>query len=202
MTQAGSVSIWLERLKHGDGQAAQELWERYYHRLAALARRKLGDMPKKMADEDDVVVSAFKSFFQRAQEGRFPRLEDRDDLWSLLVVITARKATNQIQHERRAKRGGGKVQGESGMDENGEEGGGLASIVCSEPTPDFAAQFTELFQSFMESLDDPTQRLIAVWKFEGRTNPEIANNLDCCVATVERKMRIIRKRLSNHCDVR
>jgi RNA polymerase sigma factor (sigma-70 family) len=200
MSNPGSISIWIEKLKQGETQAAQILWERYYGRLIALARRKLGDFPRRVADEDDVVAAAFESFVHRAHEGQFPQLTDRDDLWQLLVVITARKAFNQIQHERRAKRGGNRVKGESALDPLGGEGSGIAGFVGSEPTPEFAAQFAETFQSFMDSLNDPTQRVIALWKFEGRTNPEIARHLDCSLASVERKLRIIRKRLSSRAE--
>jgi ECF sigma factor len=38
-----------------------------------------------MADEEDVVQNAFHSFFQGLARGRFPQLNDRDNLWRLLV---------------------------------------------------------------------------------------------------------------------
>src|SRR5262245_7089655 len=72
MNDPGSISVWIEQLKDGDADAAQPLWERYYHRLVGLARKKLGDLPRRATDEEDVVQSAFRSFFQRAGEGHFP----------------------------------------------------------------------------------------------------------------------------------
>ena len=43
-------------------------------------------------DEEDIVQNAFHSFFQGVANGRFlSQLDDRDNLWRLLVVITARK---------------------------------------------------------------------------------------------------------------
>src|SRR5262245_17412849 len=104
-----SVTHWLNRLQAGDSAAAQKLWERYYQRLVSLARGKLQGTPRRAADEEDVVLSAFNSFFRGAAHGRFPRLDDRDNLWRLLVVITARKALNLARLERRRKRGGGAV---------------------------------------------------------------------------------------------
>src|SRR5262245_13663312 len=112
MSDDGSISVWIGQLKQGDADAAQRLWERYYHRLVGLARKKLQDSPKRAKDEEDVVQSAFKSFCLRAKEGLFPDLRDRDNLWPLLVLITARKAANQRMHERRGKRGGGRVRNE------------------------------------------------------------------------------------------
>jgi hypothetical protein len=47
------------------------------------------------------------------RDGRFTQLADRDDLWRLLVLIMARKASAQMRRDRRQKSGGGRVVGES-----------------------------------------------------------------------------------------
>src|SRR5580700_9424491 len=101
----GSVSRWLAPLQEGDPAAAQQLWERYFQRLVELARKRLRDGPRREAAED-VALSAFDSFCRSAAKGRFPQLSDRDGLWRLLVVITARKAARHIRDTRRQKRGG------------------------------------------------------------------------------------------------
>src|SRR5262245_9951905 len=79
----GSVSLWLERLRAGDAAAAQPIWERYYERLVRLARRRLPTRIRS-ADEEDVAQSAFHSFFRAVEQGRFPALADRDNLWAVL----------------------------------------------------------------------------------------------------------------------
>lgn len=104
MSSPGSVSHWISALKDGDSAAAQQLWERYYRRLVALARKKLQFRHCPAADEEDVVQNAFHSFFHAVAQGRFPQLDDRDSLWRLLVVITANKALQQLRHEHRQKR--------------------------------------------------------------------------------------------------
>src|SRR5215469_6728517 len=106
-----SVTRWLESLKLGDAAAAQELWRRYFQALVRLARDRLRGAPRAVADEEDAALSAFDSFVRGAACNRYPRLDDRDDLWRLLVVITERKALDQAQRERRQKRGGGKILG-------------------------------------------------------------------------------------------
>src|SRR5438874_9578101 len=107
MSSEGSVTRWVMALKDGDADAAQPLWERYHRRLVSLARQKLRTARRREADEEDVVQSAFHSFFRGVAGGRFPRLDDRDDLWRLLVVITARKALDQLAREHSRRRGGG-----------------------------------------------------------------------------------------------
>src|SRR5690349_2166195 len=121
MSAEGSVTRWVTALKGGDTAAAQALWERYYRRLVALARQRLRSAHRRQADEEDVVQNAFHSFFRGVARGRFPRLNDRDNLWRLLVVITARKALDQLAHERSKRQGGGTVPGRSRISSEGSE---------------------------------------------------------------------------------
>src|SRR5579872_6482581 len=100
MPTSGSVTHWLRKLEQGDDRAAHDLWERYFSRLVGLARQKLQAGRRRVADEEDVALSAFHSFCRGVEEGRFAQLWDRHSLWGLLVVLTARKALNQAQHER------------------------------------------------------------------------------------------------------
>src|SRR5262249_44003183 len=78
----------------------------YFRRLVGLARKKLRAAPRRAADEEDVALSAFDSFCRGAEQDRFPQLHDRLDLWQLLVLLTARKAVDLAQPERRQNRGG------------------------------------------------------------------------------------------------
>jgi len=187
-----SITRWIDQLKVGDQQAAQHLWERYYHRLIGIARKKLGSLPRSAKDEDDVVQSAFKSFFLRAQAGQFPELRDRDNLWPLLVLITARKAANQRKHENRARRGGGRPVKQLAAETTDSAMIGFVEAIADEPSPDDVAVFLAQLESFMDSLDDPSHRLILLWKLEARTNEEISRHLDCALCSVERKLRHIR----------
>ena len=75
--------------------------EAYFHRLVALARDRLRGTPRRAADEEDVALAAFDSFYRRAERGQFPKLEDRDDLWQLLFVLTVRKAIDLTRREAR-----------------------------------------------------------------------------------------------------
>jgi len=198
MHPEGSVTHWIRGVKAGDEAAAQALWERYFEQLIRLGRNKLGSNPRRAADEEDVALGAFDSFFRGAKAGRFPQLRDRDNLWPLLVVITARKAIDQVQHERREKRGGGQVQGESALaglpTADGELG--IEQIAGREPTPEFALLFTEECERLLECLGDERLRKVAQLKLEGHTNQEIAQQLDMSVRTVERKSWVIRAKWS------
>src|SRR5271157_3382934 len=97
MASEGSITHCIQLLKDGERAAAQQLWERYFQQLLGLARAHLRGASRRVADEEDVVLSAFESFYQRAERGQFPRLNDRDDLWQLLVVVTVRKAIDLVR---------------------------------------------------------------------------------------------------------
>ena len=193
MPSENSDASWIGQLKAGDPAAAQALWQRYYTRLIHFAQKKLRTAPRRAADEEDVVLSAINSFCQGAAQGKFPQLADRNDLWRLLVTVTARKAFRQLRDARRQKRGGGKVRGESVLlaaDVSGQ--GGIDQVVGPEPTPAFAAELTEEFQRLLDRLGDETLRQVAVLKMQGYTNKEIAQELGCALRSVERKLRGIR----------
>jgi DNA-directed RNA polymerase specialized sigma24 family protein len=194
MSSEGSVTRWITALKAGDLAAAQPLWERYHRQLVSMAREKLSSVRRHEADEEDVVQCAFHSFFKGVADGRFPQLDDRDNLWRLLVVITARKAIDQLAHEHSKRQGGGTVQGESRISflEREWDATAIEQVVGSEPTPEFAAQVAEEYQRLLELLGDDTLRRVAVWKMEGLTNDEIAARLDCSLRSVARKLDTIR----------
>ncbi|MEM7231443.1 MAG: sigma-70 family RNA polymerase sigma factor [Planctomycetota bacterium] len=197
-TDSEDTTEWIRRAKNGDDEAAQRLWTRYVDRLVSLARRKLPERNRRAADEEDVVQSVFQSFFQRAREGRFPQLSDRDDLWSLLVVITHRKAINQSLKERADKRGGGKLRGESILAQPGATGEGppgFDALFGSEPTPDFALEVAEEFEELLASLATTEQRQVACLKMEGFTVEEIAERLGKSSRSVSRKLVLVRARL-------
>jgi RNA polymerase sigma factor (sigma-70 family) len=197
MAASGSVTALLARLKNGDHEAARLLWQRYYPRLVALARQKLQGSPRRVADEEDAALSAFDSFCRRAEQGHFPDLKDRNGLWALLVVLTARKAADLLRHQHREKRGGGLVRGDSALQPAGGDSGpgGLDELPGDDPTPLEAALLAEEVESLLARLRDPGLRQVAVWKLEGYTNAEIAARLGCSEPTVERRLAIIRRLL-------
>jgi DNA-directed RNA polymerase specialized sigma24 family protein len=195
MSSGGSVTHWIRELQAGNQLAAQRLWEKYFHRLVRLADTRLKHLPRRAADEEDVALSAFDSFCRGAEQGRFPQLSDRDDLWQLLVMLTGRKAADLVQRECRQKRGGGKIRGDSAFaspqDSTGGEVG-IDQVIGSEPSPEFAAQVADECRHLLALLDDPELRAIALWKMEGYTNAEIAQKLGYVTVTIERRLRLIR----------
>ena len=195
MSADESVTTWLAHLKAGRSDAAHEIWHRYVEQLVRLARRKLGRTPRRAADEEDVVLSAFEGFLAGVDDGRFLRLEDRDDLWQVLVMLTERRAIALRRRELAIKRGGGEVRGESVFakhEGNGSHRPGLDQKSGREASPAFAAEMTGQLRFLLDQLTDEAQREIALGKLHGKTNKELARELKISLRAVERKLAMIR----------
>ena len=193
----GSVSLWLAGVKQGDPAAVEPLWARYFEPLVRLARARLRERRRHSAeaDEEDAALSAFESFCAGAAAGRFPRLEDRDDLWRLLVVITSRKVAAMKRRGATQKRGAGRVLREADLAVDGdhrERAALLAEVIGDEPTPEFAAEVAEEYERLLELLGNATLRRVAVLRMEGYTRDEIAERMGCARRTVARQLALIR----------
>jgi DNA-directed RNA polymerase specialized sigma24 family protein len=184
MSPDGSVTTWIHALTAGDADVAQHLWERYFQRMVELARNKMRASVSRAADEEDVALSAFHSFCVAATEQRFPRLANRDDLWQVLVMLTARKALDQRKYESRKKRADSTTRPLDDI--------ALETIIGSDPDPAFAALVADEFRALLDKLDEPQLKHIAIRKLEGHTNEEIADELRCTVRTVGRRLAMIR----------
>jgi len=192
VSSVGSITFWIAAAKRGEDAAIEALWDRYFPELVRLARDKLRGLPSRMADEEDIALSAMDSFCRAAQHGRFPDVTDRQGLWRLLLQMTARKAVDLARHETRQVRGGGRVQYESAMaaGPSGSEGPGIDQ-AGDELSPEFAAMMAEECQRLFDRLT-PDLRELALAKMEGYSNEEIAQRLGCSVRTVERRLHLIR----------
>ncbi len=124
----------------------------------------------------------FDSFCRGAEQGRFPNLDDRHDLWRLLVLLTAGKVVRLVRGEFRQKRGAGRVRSEADL--AGEDESMLEQFVGQEPTPEFAAHLAEECQQLLDKLGSDELRSIAVWKMEGYTVDEVAGKLGRSSRTV------------------
>ena len=189
------LSLWLKDLSQGDERAAQRLWELYFDKLVRLARRKMEGLALRSADEEDVALSAMNSFCHGLTAQRFDGITGADELWKLLVTITARKACAQRRKHFAQKRGSGRVRGESIFDSGDRSG--IGEVLGREPTPELAVGFAENCREMIDSLEDETLQKIVVLTLEGYRTPEIAEKLGCVRRTVERKLQIIREKWKN-----
>jgi RNA polymerase sigma factor (sigma-70 family) len=196
--EAGDVTAMIQRVRTGDDLAAQQLWDRYSEQIVEVARRSLKNSSRRVQDEEDVAVIAFRSLLAGISGGRFPELDHREQLWRLLMVITTRKAASVIEKDHRQKRGGGDVRGDSAMMSQSNGGNvrggveGFDRLTSEKPAPDIAVVMADQTRQLLEALPDETSQRIAALKIEGFTHQEIADKLKINTRTVERRLKQIR----------
>jgi DNA-directed RNA polymerase specialized sigma24 family protein len=186
-----SVERWLKGVVEGDAAATEELWNYCFPQLVRFARYKLGGIPRRAADEEDVALDAMDSFCRALREGRFLHLADQNGLRRLLLQMTARKATDLVRREMSTRRGKASVRGDSALR-------GRSAATATYPgrpadlLPELAVVATDEVERLLGLLEDPQLQAMAVAKMEGRENREIADRLHCSMRTVERRLHLIR----------
>ncbi len=192
MSESQNVSHWIELIKDGNSQAANRIWEHYFDKLVGSVRKRLYGHNRAASDEEDIVLSVFESFYAAAEAGRFPDLADRDDLWRLLITMSARKAVDKRRHDRRLRRGGDVVT--HSLDESVDESF-ILEAIGSEPSPEMVVLMQESVEQLFSHLGVGPLRELAVAKLEGYSNAEIARRFECSERTIERRLHLIREKL-------
>ena len=191
-----SVTLWLNELKEGSDDAASQLWRRYFERLVLLAKQRLGKAPKRIADEEDIAINVFRSLCDGIENGRFDQLDDRDDLWKLLVVMTRHKAMNQMRHQTAKKRGGRDVKGHSIFERKALVDSNVADFdvfFSDDPTPEFLVEVQEEQDRLLNLLADDSHRDIAKLRLQGFSVDETAKQIGISSRSVKRKLALIRE---------
>ncbi len=189
MVNEPSAAALISKLREGDEDAARLLWDRFFAQLMTLTRARLQPSSRAMSDEEDIVVSAMKSFCIGLRDGRFPELSNRESLWRLLLTITLRKIADKQSYDKRGKRDIAKTHsnGSEGMEESE-----VNAFISREPNPEIAAECAEQIGRLLESLEHDDLKKVALMKMEGYTNGEIAQDVRCSLTSIERKLRTIR----------
>ena len=191
MSSRPNVTHWIDLVKEGDSGAANEIWRHYFDRLAGAVRGRLYGQNRAVSDEEDIVLSVFNSFYDAAQDGRFPDLADRDDLWRLLMTMAARKGIDKRRHDQRQRRGGDvTVQSLDQQDESGQ----FAEAIGTEPSPEMVLMMQEAVERLFSHLGVGQLRDLAGAKLEGYSNAELARKFDCSERTIERRLHLIREK--------
>ena len=184
--QDDTVSDWIANLKSGDDDAMSPIWNRYFERLCEYAGKKLGNARTTVVDRNDLAASSLNALWMGAKHGRFKKLESRQDLWQLLVVIASRKAANVHRKER--------IRGERGESVLGKDQSSAVLLADILKAPHSETILDQIPLSCEELLDllDEKHREVALMRLAGHSNQEIADHRDCSVKSVERYMKLIR----------
>lgn len=192
----GSVTRIIRKMQQGDAEDADVLWNRFYVRLTKLVRNRLSVQNKSLADEEDVALESLSELFKGLLEGKYSKLDNRESMWSLLVTVAARNVVDEVNKEKRLKRGGGNVLRETEVGTL-DETAFLDNLPSNVSAPDVQVMITERCAEMLESLGDRTLQSIAVMKTAGAGNQEVARALGLSLRSVERRLSEIRSRWSS-----
>jgi RNA polymerase sigma-70 factor, ECF subfamily len=190
LAEHDSFAELMGRLRGGDQDAAAAVFRRYAERLIGLARSNLDPRTRAKVDPEDVVQSAYRSFFTRHDAGRYD-VSSWDNLWSLLTVITVRKCLNQIARFRADCRD---VAAEVAMDAQPQAGNVLGAVINRDPTASEAAVLIETVEQLMSERNSVDRTMIEL-SLQGYSVQEISEKVDCSERTVRRLRERVRDEL-------
>lgn len=185
--ETGSVSQWLRELKSGHCSAVDAIWHRYYQRVVQYATRKMKINPDRSVDGEDIAQITMHRLCFSLASGRYPLLDDRQQLWDLLVVFTLNRIRKHLRSCSAQKR--------TGLRQSVfvfKQTKALEDLQ----TPEAPAIMADMVQCWLDRLDreDPTGELkqIAIWSMEEISGSEIARILKKRKSTVLQQIRLIR----------
>lgn len=179
----------MSRLRAGDAEAARQIFDRFAQRLIGLARCHLDSKIRQKVDPEDVLQSAYKSFFIRFAQGQFD-LASWDNLWSLLTVLTVRKCRRWTAHFRTHKRN---VDAEMAPVAAGEPGPDWQALA-TDPTPPEVAMLADLVEGLLQQLPLENQPILSL-ALQNYSAAEIGQQLNRPERTVARVLKRIRDQL-------
>lgn len=188
------VSQWIEQLATSDRDAANRLWQHFCRRLMSFARNRLSPTSRRVYDEEDAALSAFRSLCRGIESNRYPDINSRDNLWALLVVIAGRKIANRKRFDGQKKRAIGSTLTEDLFQAaSGEDSSPLRLVASREPTPALAAEVADTSEHLLAILPEDDLKQLVLLKLEGYTNEDAAERLNVTRRTIQRKLERIRR---------
>ncbi|MFO0844743.1 MAG: ECF-type sigma factor [Gemmataceae bacterium] len=186
MSSQDSFAGLMQRLRDGEDEAAREVFVRFARRLVGLARQHLDGRLAAKVDPEDVVQSAYKSFFVRHREGDL-QVGSWDGLWGLLTLITLRKCADRAAYYRAGKRDLGREAARAAEDDTAMD----HLAIDREPTPHEAAVLAEAVEALFGAVRDPEERAVLEMSLQGHSTTEISEKL----GRAERSVRRLRERV-------
>ena len=171
--------------RDGGEEAARQLYFRYAKRLNRLVERQCSPGLARRAGVEDIVQSAFGSFFRRIRRGSYD-IPDGDDLWKLLLVITLHKIRKRAAYHHAAKRDAHRTTG------------GEAARRHLELHPDSGGSqdghFVLVVEEILEQLAPHAQEMVRL-RIDGHEIGEVARKTGRSRRTVERTLQEVRLKM-------
>ena len=195
---AGTVTKAIDGLLTERETASELLWDFYFERLCRFATTKIAKRQRRLIDNEAVAASAMYALLDGIENERFGLIDNRDELWRILVIVATRKAYDARRHHLCAKRGAGLVRGDSVFSTKG-----LKAIIADQrgdSDPSGCSEVESVLEELNKQLPDDNYRQITTLRLAGHNNREIARKLNCSTRTIIRKMTLIQSILASLFD--
>jgi RNA polymerase sigma-70 factor (ECF subfamily) len=177
----------ISSLEAATNSAAPALDEQYRARLCQLVEREMNRRFRRKEDPEDVVQSAFRTFYRRKAKGEF-HIDSSVDLWRLLETITRRKILKHVEKLGAGKRDPKREEYPDGDDLRGQG-----------PRPEEVAIVADLMNKALAGLDETYVQIFHM-RLQNCTEEEIAAALGCNRGRVHSKLNLIRDRFQRLSD--
>lgn len=185
----GSVSGWISKMRNGDPVAIEKLVARYFKKIANFANKKIRRGIRVLDDGEDIAISVLQSITSSSAKGRYPNLQDRDDLWLLMIMIAQHDV---IDKQRTAESRDRRSESTLTMTDLLETCNiNLDLFLSEENSQSRLLEIADCWEGLLKTLPDDCCREIAGLKLKGHSNSEIAELLDFVPRTIERKLKLI-----------
>ena len=163
MSESSSFTEFVQRIRSGDAQAAEELVRKYEKLVRREVRLQLeDDRLERLFDSMDVCQSVLKSFFVRSAAGQYD-LADPGQLVGLLVSMARNKLASAARREHRQKRDNRRIA----------KGDALAVVASADPSPSRVMAGRELLDEVRRHFSAEEQ-LLAELRSQGLAWEQIA----------------------------
>lgn len=192
----GSVSGWIAKMRQGDPAAIGQLVARYFQKIAQFAEGKLRRGIRVIDDGEDIAISVLHTITRNSAKGKFPDLQDRDDLWFLMIVIAQHAVIDKKRTELRRERNAAPVHTMTDLLELYNVD--LEEFLGNDNSSAKLLEIIDCWDELLKKLPDDRNREVAKLKMQGYSNREIADVLGMVPRTVDRKIRLIAQRWHNY----
>lgn len=182
-SDASTVQLYRS-LRAGRESAAEQIYLRFQERLIRLARSRLSPALARRIDPDDVVQSAYRSFFVASRQDRF-EINESGQLWSLLVTLTMRKVARTASVHTAARRS---VRVEVDL----SDFGAITQVPDRKPDAEHAVALADEVCRLLRSLSPRDRRIVELY-LQGESKAAIAAELHLSERTVRRVLRQVRQ---------
>jgi len=183
-----------EQLRDESGEAATLLFQRFGLWLQKAVDRKIGGRLRRRVDADDILQSAFWSFFRRTADGQYD-FEHSGALCRMLLTIAENKIRKTAGFHRRARR-----------DIEREQPGAVETVKLSDRQWQRAAReladTIDEIACIVDSLDPRDAEFFRRRYFLGHSLGKIAADTGWSLATVKRVVSRVTARVRERVECR